>query len=132
MIIKMTVRDNDFGNFFEHILNDESIRYNLVNKDMTFNKDTASSEELDQQVCNIIKELGIEKSFENKEYVEIIEKRVLNNLKYLINNNSNFNFDRDTKNYLINKLRVRCLKRFEDKWENGEAFYIIKNVWVNQ
>lgn len=120
MIIRLTVSDNDFYDimykFAKKMWNYTGTKYS---KDL-------SSDELNQ----LIKEID-----EHDAIIQLINPNINTKLskededKVIAYIKKNFEIyldqhtSKDTKEYLLKNLKISFQKSFEDKWENGEAFY---------
>lgn len=138
MIIRITVKDNDFSVLLEQfaenlVVNvypktpskrlciiDETDLQNSTDWFETFNR---LKNILNDDNCNILKN--------NDDYnflVDCIKKSFENFL------NEKTKKTNDTKEYLLRKFEVKLQYQFKDKWENGEVVYYFttNNKFISQ
>ena len=122
MIIKMTVKDNDFGNLMSGFVLNLGIRISQL---------PLNIKELDgERQLEIIKELKMLDRLLNPNITEqhtdeekkLLVKRITEVFSEYVNKPYVCG-DEDTAAYLIRNFKVEIVNSMEDKWENGEMFY---------
>lgn len=133
MIIKLTVKDNDFYYIIKDFMKN-MWRFWYPQKDI----DKMSSEEIQAETQKIFEHEDMMKLINpncDKKLSETEQEGIISYLKekFKIYINS-LDKEQRTKDYLINNLEIKIQKSFTDKWENGEAFYWLQhsNQIINQ
>ena len=130
MIIKFTVHDNDFDYMISPFISDlyMKIVYGIEpsNPSDDFYVKAYKTQKKFSALLNPNSDIVLTE--ENKK--DIIE-RIKEVFGDYLNRRTD---DKGTIDYLMNNLEVEFLKFFEDKWENGEAYYWLQhsNKVVNQ
>lgn len=122
MIIRLTVRDNDFTEQIERYMKN----FVLYIREMMPEQDLGENPTFEQvyawrlrdKKINSIMNPNITSTLTDKDKKYIVQQ-VKNTFATFCDNH----FDEDTAEYLKKKLDVRVLSRMEDKWENGEVLY---------
>lgn len=140
MIIKMTVRDNDFAELLESFsknLTMKLLTYYLKNsklpEDSIEEKLKKSRENFDNYdrvntILNPNTDVKLKKNSEDYNFLKnTIEKEFE---EYLINKK----VSKDSKEYLLNNFKVEISYEMIDKLENGEVVYYFttQNVFITQ
>lgn len=121
MIIRMTVNDNDFGNFMvmDDFVKNLTLYTFKVPEDIE-QYDSETQIALIREVMHVDKLLNPNVTEEwTKEDRVLIEKRVKDAFSLFLKGK----VKEDTRNYLANHFQVRVVDYVEDKWENGEMYY---------
>lgn len=121
MIIRMTVNDNDFGNFMvmDDFVKNLTLYTFKVPEDIE-QYDSETQIALIREVMHVDKLLNPNVTEEwTKEDRVLIEKRVKDAFSLFLKGK----VKEDTRNYLANNFQVRVVDYVEDKWENGEMYY---------
>ena len=122
MIIRLTVKDNDFTEYIEPYMKNfvSYIRELTSEFDMGENptfEQLHSWRQRDKEVNRVMNpNMSIILTDNDKKFIIEQVKRTFN--IYFSNR-----FEQDTVEYLMRSLDVKVLVRMEDKWENGEVFY---------
>lgn len=127
MIVRMSVSDNDFGAILSAYMKDY---YSHVLCDLEPDESLSKSEQGQQAVEWLhankkLKEV-LRKTEDGKqieaEDAEWLKERTKKSFAKFINKK-----EEDTQRYLNESLDISFPEYFQDKWENGEAFYWFQN-----
>lgn len=130
MIIRFTVKDNDFSYVLKNFLSDFYLNLLYPNECIS---------PKDNKLFDFDREKQIKSLFNpNNDIVlnEEIKSKIRNIVIQCFNSyvDSKFLKNKDIADYLKRSLDVKVLVRMEDKWENGEVFYWFQhsNTFLNQ
>lgn len=133
MIIKLTVRDNDFSELLESFAN-RMFYLNIRNKlleDMT-------TEEKSAEIDRMLAHEDILQLINPNNDQEITTKEAAKIIEYIKEQFADFLIGRkvssSTQDYLNKNLQITIQKSFTDRWENGEMIYWLQHshIVVNQ
>ena len=127
MIIKLTVRDNDFSNVIETFFKDFVLRMFELHPDCCINEnDYEALREWRKRDTEIRRLLNPNNdiSLTNKD-----KQTIINQVKYVFKAYVERWFKNDSQ-YLMEKLEVEIVDSVTDKWENGEAFYWFQHAGI--
>lgn len=119
MIIRMTVNDNDFGNFMDDFVKNLTLYTFKVPEDIE-QYDSETRIAIIREVMHVDKLLNLNVTEEwTKDDRVLIVKRVKDAFSLFLKVKA----EENTRNYLASHFQVRVVDYVEDKWENGEMYY---------
>lgn len=117
MIIKLTVRDNDFRNIMDTFAGYFS--FALV-RELPYEERDRVSKLLNPNLT--------------KSYTEEDKTFLISEIKKMFKNFVESRVDAEASEYLIDNFKIEITNSMEDKWENGEMYYWFQhaNIVINQ
>ena len=131
MIIKCTVKDNDFSGLILGFMRTLPISlYAFIGDGSNLSAEELNKERHDSNYFMKILNTNNDLEITDKDKAKIIERTKERFEIYL----KTAGVDKRTYKYLTESLKIKLLKTVEDKWENGEAFYWMQHsgVVINQ
>lgn len=120
MIIKMTVRDNDFSPIIEGFCRDFIVRMYELHPDCCINENDYEALKAWRK-----RDVKIRKLLNPNNDIVLTEEdkeTIINQVKYVFGLYVKKWCYKDSE-YLIERFEVSIIDSVEDKWENGEMFY---------
>lgn len=133
MIIRLTVKDNDFSEQIEEYMKN----FILYIRELMPEQDLGDNPIFEDVYAWRLRDKRISAIF-NPNITSVLTQKdkvfIINQVKKTFGFFCENRFDTDTAEYLKKRVDVRVLSRMEDKWENGEVFYWFQhsNKFINQ
>lgn len=130
MIIRLTVKDNDFGDLMDDFVKNLSGKITKLPSNIEF-LDGRKQFEIIKEIRKIDKLLNPNVTENHtEEEKELLIKRIKETFIEFIHSRT----DDSTAEYLIKKFEAKIINSMEDKWENGEVWYWFQHsgVFLNQ